>query len=43
MLDRLRAVTAEEVTRAAQKYFTRDNRTVGFLIDDTDEISNLKS
>ena len=39
MLDRLRAVTAEDVARAAQKYFARDNRTVGFLVDDTSEIA----
>ena len=39
MLDRFRAVTAEDVARAAQKYFTRDNRTVGFLVADTSEIA----
>ncbi len=52
MLDRLRAVTAEDVARAAKKYFVQDNRTVGFLVNDpgstngaggSDEISNLKS
>ena len=49
MFDRLRAVTAEDVARVAQKYFARDNRTVGFLVDDpaseagTSEISDLKS
>ena len=48
MLDRLRAVTAEDVARAAQKYFVPDNRTVGFLVDDpagkagTSEISDLR-
>jgi zinc protease len=34
MLDRIREVTAEEVRRVAQKYFTEDNRTVGYLIDE---------
>ncbi|HJQ70253.1 MAG TPA: pitrilysin family protein [Blastocatellia bacterium] len=34
MIERLRAVTAEEVAHAARKYFVQDNRTVGFLVDD---------
>lgn len=34
VLDYIRAVTAEDVARTAQKYFTQDNRTVGYLIDD---------
>ncbi len=34
MLDRIRAVSAEDVARVARKYFAQDNRTVGFLIDD---------
>ncbi|HEX5734352.1 MAG TPA: pitrilysin family protein [Blastocatellia bacterium] len=42
MLDRLRAVTAEDVARAAEKYFAPDNRTVGFLVNDTTEISDSK-
>jgi zinc protease len=34
MLDQIRAVGAEDVARVARKYFARDNRTVGFLVDD---------
>jgi zinc protease len=34
ILDRIRAVTPEDVARAARKYFTEDNRTVGYLIND---------
>jgi zinc protease len=34
MLDHIRAVTAEDLARVAQKYFTEDNRTVGYLVDD---------
>ncbi|HEX8185866.1 MAG TPA: pitrilysin family protein [Blastocatellia bacterium] len=34
MLDQIRAVTAEDVARVARDYFTEDNRTVGYLIDD---------
>jgi zinc protease len=31
-LDRLAAVTPEDVQRVARKYFTADNRTVGWFI-----------
>jgi zinc protease len=34
ILERIRAVTAEDVAQAAQKYFIEDNRTVGYLMDD---------
>jgi zinc protease len=34
ILDRIRAVTPEDLARAAQKYFVEDNRTVGCLVDD---------
>jgi zinc protease len=34
MLDRIRAVSAEDVARVARKYFVEDNRTVGFLVGD---------
>lgn len=34
MLERIRAVSAEDVARVARKYFVRDNRTVGFLVND---------
>jgi zinc protease len=34
ILDRVRAVSCEDVARAAQKYFCQDNRTVGYLRDD---------
>jgi zinc protease len=37
LLDRINAVTIEEIASAAQKYFTEDNRTVGYLIDDQDQ------
>lgn len=32
LLDRIFAVRAEDVARVAQKYFTEDNRTVGYLV-----------
>jgi zinc protease len=34
LLERIRSVTAEDVARVAEKYFTEDNRTVGHLVDD---------
>jgi zinc protease len=34
LFDRLRAVKAEDVARVVKKYFTADNRTVGYLVDD---------
>jgi zinc protease len=34
MLGRIDAVTLDDVARSAQKYFTEDNRTVGYLNDD---------
>ena len=37
LLDRINAVTIEDIAAAAQKYFTDDNRTVGYLIDDQDQ------
>jgi zinc protease len=37
MLDRINAVTVESVARVARKYFTEDNRTVGYLVDQRDE------
>ncbi len=45
------AVRGEEVARVARKYFTEDNRTVGYLIDEDSfetsesdsDVSNLKS
>ena len=37
LLDRIRSVTAEEVARVAEKYFTADNRTVGWLVGDGEE------
>jgi zinc protease len=36
LLRRIAAVTTEEVARVAEKYFTEDNRTVGYLINDTE-------
>ena len=36
-LERLRAVTAEDVRRVAGEYFTRDNRTVGILVRKEDD------
>jgi zinc protease len=37
MLDRINAVTAESVARVTRKYFTEDNRTVGYLVHQKDE------
>jgi zinc protease len=34
LLERVAAVTTQEIATAAQKYFTEDNRTVGCLISD---------
>ncbi len=34
LLDRIRRVTAEDVTGVARKYFTPDNRTVGYLVNE---------
>lgn len=34
LLDRITAVTTEDVARVADKYFTEDNRTVGYLINE---------
>jgi zinc protease len=36
LLGRIAAVTTEEVARVAEKYFTEDNRTVGYLINDAE-------
>ncbi len=36
-LDRIRAVSAEDVRRAASRYFSEDNRTVGYLINSDSE------
>jgi zinc protease len=33
LLDRVRAVTVEDVARVARKYFVQDNRTVGYLVN----------
>ncbi len=35
LLERVGAVTIEDVATVARKYFTEDNRTVGYLISDT--------
>ena len=34
LLDRIRSVTAADVARVTRKYFTQDNRTVGYLEND---------
>ncbi len=34
LLERVAAVTTQEIATGAQKYFTEDNRTVGYLISD---------
>ncbi|MGA9773382.1 MAG: pitrilysin family protein [Blastocatellia bacterium] len=34
LLDRIRAVTVEDVASVARKYFTQDNRTVGYLVNE---------
>ena len=36
LLANIRNVTAEDVTRIARKYFTRDNRTVGYLVNEVE-------
>lgn len=36
LLERIAAVTVEDVANVARKYFTQDNRTVGYLINDDD-------
>jgi len=33
LIARIRAVTAEDIQRVAEQYFTADNRTVGYLVD----------
>lgn len=33
LVDRIAAVTIEDIARAAKEYFTEDNRTVGYLIN----------
>ena len=33
LLERIAAVTSEQIATAAEEYFTEDNRTVGYLID----------
>jgi zinc protease len=38
LLERIAAVTVEDVAQAARKYFTEDNRTVGHLVDDTEPV-----
>ena len=35
MMERIAAVTTDEIASVAQRYFSEDNRTVGYLIDDT--------
>ncbi|MFY9557965.1 MAG: pitrilysin family protein [Blastocatellia bacterium] len=37
MLQRIRAVTVGDVARVARKYFTQDNRTVGYLVDKAEQ------
>jgi zinc protease len=34
LLDRINAITIDDIASAAQKYFAEDNRTVGYLIGD---------
>lgn len=36
-LDRVRAVTPEDVARVAGKYFVEDNRTVGYMVRETEK------
>lgn len=38
LLDRIRAVNAEDVARVAEKYFVADNRTVGWLVNEGEEL-----
>ncbi|HEY6333145.1 MAG TPA: pitrilysin family protein, partial [Blastocatellia bacterium] len=35
LMDRIRAVTSDDVARVARKYLTQDNRTVGYLENDS--------
>jgi zinc protease len=35
LLERMRQVTGEDVARVAERYFTQDNRTVGYLVNET--------
>jgi zinc protease len=35
LLERTDAVTSEDIARVTQEYFTADNRTVGYLVDQT--------
>jgi zinc protease len=37
-LDRIRAVKPDDVARVARKYLTEDNRTVGYLVNETDKV-----
>ena len=39
VVQRIKAVTPADVRRVAQKYFGRDNRTVGYLVNDRDGAS----
>jgi len=36
LLDRITSVTIEDIVRVSQEYFTEDNRTVGYLVNDSD-------
>jgi predicted Zn-dependent peptidase len=36
-IDRINAVTAEDIQRVAQEYFTAKNRTIGFLVTEGEE------
>src|SRR5262249_53210826 len=36
LLENIRNVSAENVTRIARKYFTKDNRTVGYLVNEVE-------
>jgi zinc protease len=38
LLERVAAVTAEEIATVAQRYFTQNNRTVGYLISDGEPV-----
>ena len=39
-LERMKAVTAEDIMRVAKEYFTRDNRTVGILVRESKETAS---